>query len=375
MLIVNAGTPNGPEKAVQRALAPYSGVLVSGLKVLKSRGERQSESDGVLVTPTGIYVIEAKGFKRDAPRTGLLTPYQNGSWTLDGTKAQFYGDKAPDDQARNAAQQVKGHLVEKTSVRAFINGAVSIAAGNDCKMPERYVRFGDVVCAMSRDLPEALGVFKATAITPEQAWEVINSFGVSPVEMSVTLADLRAEWTKNRLLPTSSTPAAHTVTTGPTFEDMRLARQAQRAERDRNVVPLFAGAPAAPATASVVDEPEGVTTAAASSTRSTGLGCFAFLLIAAVLFTVGWHGLRWLGQDDRVEQSEEVFLQIVEDTYPNADVKADTVACREGERSALFEKTDVFCKVYGTRRGEYGVFAGAVWDTLEGGYTGFEVKD
>lgn len=183
MLIVNVSKPNGPEQAVQRHLKDLPGVLVGNPKVPVPGGQ-SCETDALLITPYGVLVVEAKGFKRDAPASGVLEVPFNGPWSIGGHLAEFYGHKeAPSVQARQAAQRFVGYLRETIATRQFISAIVSVSA-KDASMPGGPVALGDVTVALDQDLPRAVEMaFSArrrpSPVSLDEAWRILNALGLS----------------------------------------------------------------------------------------------------------------------------------------------------------------------------------------------------
>lgn len=159
MLVLDVDVPNGPERAVQENLADLDGVLVSNPKVAHNGSVR--ETDGLLITPTGIFVIEAKGTKKGSPNSGSLKPLLNGGWTIGGQPAQFHGNKSPNVQARQAAQTFADYLRENSTMDHFVHAIVSITG--DLITMTSPADLGDVTVALDRQLPDALARVRAAA--------------------------------------------------------------------------------------------------------------------------------------------------------------------------------------------------------------------
>lgn len=402
MLIVNASAPKGPEIAVQRHLKPLTGVLIGNAKIPRDNGEAR-EVDAIVLTPTRVFVVEAKGFKGSTANTGVLEVPLNGDWTIGGEVAQFYGKDWPNVQARQSAQTLAGLLQSQTSIRSFVTAIASISA-KSAEIPGGPLLLADVMVCMDHTLPEAVSTMPVLGrvnkpITPDHVFETLRALRL-PERMWPTRERVEQEWAKapqqtpQRAQKATPSTSPRSGQVGPaasgeerTFEQIMAEARARRGGKTPqeqtaeilrklgvgqpgqkagpNVQRLAAVVNGQPMRGMVNPEPVPAATKPPASNKDAAIGCLMLLGIAAVLI----FGMKFLwgavfNGDDEMDRAEATFMSAVTTKYPKVDLTQDTMVCRRGEKSALFEDTDFFCDIYGKRGDRTVKFNGVITSDL-----------
>lgn len=367
MLIVNASAPKGPEIAMQRHLKPMAGVLIGNGEVPRSNGMTR-ETDGIVLTPSRVFVVEAKGFIGDTPNSGLLDPALNGDWTIGGQVAKFYGGEWPNVQARQSAQTLAGVLREQTTVKAFVTGIASISAKN-AVMPGGPVQLGEVMVCKDHDLLNAVAAMpmlgRNKPITVDHVFEVLKALRL-PERMWPKRADVEAEWVKASQ-QTQTTPSTASAASGDRVEeargDERTFKQIMADAKARNggktprqvsdeVLHRLGVTPDAhtyrhpPLPAPSTEQPD-PSVGAARMEEKERRGRAVLLVVG--LLAVLWAGKTFVGPD--ASDMEDSFKAALSQAYPEAEATLDvsTLACVDHEH---LDVTTFYCGVLTRDSGE-----------------------
>lgn len=316
MLIISVAKSNGPEAASQRALASMPGVFVANVKIPLDNG-RTREVDGIVLSPTGIFVIEAKGFKANTPASGPLEVPFNGPWSIGGLTAEFHGgDDTPATQARKSAQTLAGFLRRETTVKQFVSAAVSITAP-EATMAKGPVLVGDVAVCLDHDLPRGLSMLRQERLTALDAVRILDALRLAP-SIVPTREAIDAEWAAAKANADEGWPA---------LRAMREARRAREAAGSGTVVPFPVKMPAAVPGTPV--EPQD-----APSLASALFGPLVFLALIAGVIAALIFGLTRIGPE--MHEADAAFHDVIVAEFPKAEPDWNTASCREADDSSKF---------------------------------------
>jgi hypothetical protein len=151
------------EDRVRAACQHLPGVLILGAVV--TSGPKSREVDAILLTPTGLFAIEAKGTNQ----SGQVETSPNGTWTIGEERADFAGGANPLRQARRAAQMLRAMLSDADVDSPFIPAIVAVS-GDDIDLPPS--RVGDtwatsvehLAATLLRQRPQRVSLADAGAI-------------------------------------------------------------------------------------------------------------------------------------------------------------------------------------------------------------------
>lgn len=374
MLIVNASAPKGPEIAVQRHLKPLTGVLIGNAKIPRENGEAR-EVDAIVLTPSRVFVVEAKGFKGKTANTGVLEAPLNGDWTIGGEVAQFYGKDWPNVQARQSAQTLAGLLQQQTSVRTFVTAIASISA-KDATMPGGPLLLADVMVCKDHDLLDAVAAMPVLGrvnkpIATDHVFETLRALGL-PERMWPSRDRVEAEWAKapqQEAPTTSSNTGRERLAAGGderTFEQIMADARARRGGKTpqeetvevmrrlhgqpsrtnstgEHVLPLrYANGSATTTSASPADTD--AASASSDGPKAKRMSAFGrlFWLAAAAVLVFGLVNKFVLSPD--AGDMEDAFEAALSQAYPEAEGTLDvsSLACHDHE---YLDVTTFYCGV------------------------------
>lgn len=121
IVVADGAAVSRSERAMMAALRESAGVLLVGFLV--SRGHQTRELDGIVLTRSGITVIEVKG----TTRSGVLRFAANAPWTIDGQEWDVPGGVNPVHQARRGAQLLRQLCAESAIQTGFVDAVVAIS--------------------------------------------------------------------------------------------------------------------------------------------------------------------------------------------------------------------------------------------------------
>ena len=165
-----ARTLGRSERQVLEACRHLPGVLVLGAHA--TAGSRTREIDAVLLSPTGLYTIEAKGTRQ----AGTVTAHANEPWTVDGQPADFAGGPNPLRQGRGAAQCLRAALNAAGVATPFIP-ALIVVSGDQVDLPP--TRLGDTWATSVANLPATLLRQRTDRVGLATAAQVLTTLGVT----------------------------------------------------------------------------------------------------------------------------------------------------------------------------------------------------
>lgn len=199
------------ERRVRDACQHLPGVLVLGAMV--GTGSRLREIDAVLLSPTGLFTVEAKGTRQ----AGVVATHVNQPWTVDGQPAAFAGGANPLRQARQGAQMLRAALDAADVDSPFIPAIVAVS-GDDVDLPPTAL--GDTWATSVPNLAATLLRQRSTTISSSSAAAILDAIGV----------DVPGEVLHAQGFPDSDGSPASSKTHKPAGQNSRDRRRTRRYE-------------------------------------------------------------------------------------------------------------------------------------------------
>ncbi|SFW11903.1 Nuclease-related domain-containing protein [Amycolatopsis australiensis] len=196
-----AGWAHGTDYAI-------GGLALLNVNIPDKRSTRQV--DGLLFLPTGLAVLEVKGFT--TPQTGTLVIPPNGPWLVDGQPAAIHtlaGLPNPGEQVKAGVYAAKSAFAGIPGGKGFIRGLVVLAPTGKLRLPPGKDLAGpgvDVALATPTSLRKVLHRYRAQPL----AWTVDDVLAactaLALTELAPGRADLLTEGFPEHLPPPPDRP-------------------------------------------------------------------------------------------------------------------------------------------------------------------------